>query len=116
MAQEFKKGDTADSYRVYLNDKNSAEDSSKDGVDISGYNDVKFYMRNAVTGNKKIDGKTMNVRDASKGFVEYQWDSSDVDTTGVYEVEIVVNFNDGDETFPSSGFKSLKITSDIEEA
>jgi hypothetical protein len=91
--------------------------TDKDGnVDISGNSSVKFYMRNVETGNKKIDGKEMDVLNASTGRVEYNWDNEDVDTAGVFKAEIVVNFDDGDQPFPSDDFKSIKIGEDIEEA
>jgi len=109
MSVEFKKGDTADPYTAQLEDNNGA-------VDVTGNQQVKFYMKNMETGDKKVDGKQMTVTDPSNGQVKYEWDSEDVDTVGTFESEIVVNFVDGDETFPSNGFKSIRIQPDIEES
>jgi len=109
MAVQFKKGDQADPYTAQLKDANGP-------VDITGNKRVQFYMKNRKTGNKKIEGKTVNVLNASEGRVEYEWDSEDVDTAGVFEAEIVVEFTNGDETWPSNGFKSIKIGEDIEQS
>lgn len=108
MGQSFKKGDTGEPYTGNCQDRDG-------NVDLTGNTSVKFYMRNAETGNVKVDGGDMTVLDAGNGRVEYEWDASDVDTAGVFEAEIVANFQDGDRTFPSNGFKSIKIESDIED-
>lgn len=109
MAVQFKKGDTADPYTAVLEDVDGP-------VDLTGNSKIQLYMRNVKTGTKKIDGKTVDVVNASEGRIRYEWDSEDVDTAGVFEAEFVVEFTDGDETFPSDGFKSIKIGDDIEEA
>jgi len=109
MAVSFKKGDDADPYKATLEDVDGA-------VDLTGVSQVRFYMRNAATGNKKINGKQMTVTDSANGKVKYEWDSEDVDETGLFEAEIVATFTDGDETFPSDDFKSIRINPDIEEA
>lgn len=109
MAVQFKKGDAGDNYSVQLKDADGP-------VDITGNTRVQFYMRNTETGNKKVDGKTADVLDASEGRVEYDWDAEDVDTAGVFEAEFVVEFTDGDETWPSNDFKSIKIGEDIEQS
>ncbi len=111
MSVEFKKGDTADPLQGNLQDQNG-------NADISGFQTVKLYMRNVADGTKKIDGKTMTVLDENTGNVKYEWDAEDVDTTGVYEAEIVVDYGTpgGKETFPSDGFKSIQIVDDIEES
>lgn len=109
MAVQFKKGDTGDPYTVQLKDVDGP-------VDITGNTRVQFYMRNAKTGNKKVNGKTADVLNASEGRVEYKWDSEDVDTAGVFEAEFVVEFANGVETWPSNDFKSIKIGEDIEQS
>ena len=109
MSVEFKKGDTADPYTAVLEDDNGP-------VDITGYSQVRFFMKNVETGNKKIQGAQMNVVNPSEGKVRYEWSDQDVDTVGTFEAEVVVTFVDGDETFPSEGFKSISINEDIEEA
>lgn len=109
MSVTIKKGDTADSYKGNCQDRDGT-------VNISGYSSVKFYMRDANNGTKIVDGKDMTVINETEGLVEYEFDASEVDTAGVYEAEVVVNFQDGDETFPSNGFKSIKIEEDIEDA
>lgn len=88
----------------------------RDGaIDISGNTGIKFYLRNVETGDKKIDGKDASEVNASEGRVKYEWDPEDVDTPGVYEAEFVVSFTDGEQTFPSNNFKSVRIEPDIEE-
>jgi hypothetical protein len=59
----------------------------------------------------------MTITDASGGRVEYSWlsDGSDTDTSGSYEAEVeVVNEDTGRvTTFPSDGYREIRIIEDI---
>ena len=108
MGQSFKKGDTGEPYQGTVEDSDGA-------VDLSVSDGVEFYMENAETGNLKVDGGTMTITDAANGKVEYAWTSSDVDTAGTFKAEVKVLFPDDNRTFPSNGYKSIKIEEDLED-
>lgn len=65
--------------------------------DVSGAT-VAFTMWNAETGNTKINENTTNVAlatDGTDGRVNYNFDSGDLDTAGVFYFEWEVTYADG---------------------
>lgn len=85
-------------------------------VDISGYNEVRFHMQNEyeeVVINDNTSGR-VNVRDASRGKVEYVFSTEDTDTVGKYYAEWQVEYGDGTvETFPTDGYIIIEILEGI---
>ena len=73
MVYKIKRGDTSPKIKFTLRDKNGS-------VDIRGYRDVHFFMRDSdreyVVVADNIDGN-VDVTDAEFGRVEYQWKSDD---------------------------------------
>jgi hypothetical protein len=64
-----------------------------------------FYMKHAVTGALKINGRPVIVTDANAGSVEYRWQTGDTDTPGTYLAEILCTYSDGKpQRFPQRGY------------
>lgn len=64
-------------------------------------------------GTEKVNA-VATIVDASNGIVKYDFTASDTDTTGWYWAEFEVTFSDASiETFPNSGYFSIKITPNL---
>lgn len=111
MTFTIKRGDTSPNIEFELRD---ADGSRKD---ISGYNDVSFYMRDRDTEGVVISDNTSGnviVTDAQRGEVEYDWQSGDTESVSTYDAELEVEFGNGKiETFPNNGFVEIEIVGDI---
>jgi len=110
MVYKIKRGDTSPKIKFTLRNKNGS-------VDIRGYQDVQFFMRDSdkeyVVVADNIAGN-VDVTDAEFGRVEYQWSSGDTDEIGNFEAEIQVEFADGNiETFPNDGYVEIQVMEDI---
>jgi len=110
MVYKIKRGDTSPKIKFTLRDKNGS-------VDIRGYRDIHFFMRDAdreyVIVADNIDGN-VDVTDAEFGRVEYQWKSDDTNEIGNFEAEVQVEFGDGNiETFPNDGYVDIEVVEDI---
>jgi len=87
--------------------------------DISGFNEVKFFMRVPGSGTTKVSetesGGNVTVTDAANGKVKYAWSPEDTDTAGTFEAEWEVEYSDGTvETWPNGNrFIAVKIGPDI---
>ena len=66
--------------------------------------------------SKKIDGATMTVTDAANGMVEYEWSSTETDTEGDFNLEIVVtdDATNATRTFPIDGFVNVRVFEDLQ--
>jgi len=96
----LKQGDTHKDLTVALKHQSSGTSSA---VDLDGVKSVKLYMKKRNSLEKKIDGETMTVTDATNGYVGYSFSASDVDTPGIYDAEVEVVFSDDSiETFPET--------------
>ena len=74
---------------------------------------LKFLMRNRRTKAVKVNA-VATVVSAALGTVSYAWAATDLDTVGVYDVEIEVTFSDATvETFPTGSFHELTVLDDI---
>jgi len=103
----FKKGDTGDPYVANLRANGSQRN-------LDNANTVELFMRGR-DGTNKVDAGSMTITNSGAGKVEYDWDSSDVDTAGIFRTEVKVTFNDGsEETFPSDDYQVIEIEEDLE--
>jgi hypothetical protein len=95
-AQLLDNGDPYD-----LTDKTPELHMNEEGTDIS---------------SKTIDGVAMTVVDETAGEVEYQWDSSETETEGDYNLEVVVvdDTSSNERTFPTDGFVNVRIYEDLQ--
>jgi len=112
MTFTIKRGDTSPNIVFEL--KNSNETNRN----ISGYNNIRFYMRDATTAeviiSEDISGNVI-VEDSQRGYVEYDWSEGDTKKSGLYHSEVEVEFSNGSiETFPNNGFVEIEILEDIE--
>ncbi len=100
----IKEGDTSPSLRYTL---------LPAPIVVSGAT-VRFSMRNRQTTVVKIDRAACAIVDGALGVVQYDWQTADTDTAGVYEAEFEVTYSDGSiETFPNFGAISVVIDADI---
>lgn len=112
MTFTIKRGDTspAIAYRLI-----GADGLAKD---ISGYNDVEFYMRETEDLNVVVQGNVagnVEVTDAANGEVKYDWQAGDTDLAGSYQAEWQVTYGDGSvETFPNNSYIEVEIVEDIQ--
>jgi len=92
-------------------------DDASNPVDITGFREVRFIMRQRGASSPKIDEDTSGavaVTDAANGIVQYEWKSGDTDTNGRFNAEFEVTYSGGDkETFPNSEFIEIHIPKDI---
>jgi hypothetical protein len=64
---------------------------------------------------KSLDGvikinEAMTITDADNGVVQYDWQTGDTDTVGIYYVEFQVTYSDSSiETFPNSGNEVVSV-------
>jgi hypothetical protein len=107
----IKRGDTGPAIEFTLRDQNGNR------VDISGYQDINFYMRDVEEGLLAVENNVsggVGVADAERGNVYYEWESGDTDEIGNYHAELEVIYNDGTrETFPNKGFIDIEVTEDL---
>lgn len=77
--------------------KVTVTDSTGGAIDLTGA-EIRTTMRLSRSTTIKIDRSTViNLSSASGGKFEYQWQSSDSDTTGIYDIEFEIT--------PASGGK-----------
>lgn len=83
--KELTKGDLQPFYFVAI------KDSNDDPVDITGAT-IYCTMR-AEDGTKKINRQTIGITitDGAKGEFEYEWQSGDTDTVGMYDIKFEVD-------------------------
>ena len=80
-------------------------------VDLSSADTVEFHLNERPKSDTNILNENANIKDAANGVVEYQWADGDTDLEPrTYFYEFQVNWDNGDpQTFPNTGFKTLKI-------
>ena len=106
--QVWSKGDTEPPVRGTIEEDDG---TPPDNLNLA---EIKFHMRNEDTGDKKIDGKTATLVDASTGEVKYEWDAEDTDTVATFESWWTVHWADGKMTVPNAGNEPLEITEEGE--
>lgn len=96
---ERRVGDTAKIYSAVLTYKNtSGVDTAKDLTGLT----VTFTMINAADGTTKVDAASATIVTAASGIVSYDFQSTDVDTAGVYWGSFAVTESSEDDTYPAS--------------
>jgi hypothetical protein len=101
MAFTIKQNDTSPSIQVTL------EDSAFVAIPLLGAS-VKIHMK-SLDGVIKING-AMTIVDADNGIIQYDWQTGDTDTVGIYYVEFQVTYSDSSiETFPNSGNEVVSV-------
>jgi len=107
----LKRGDQSPTIKYQLLDEQG------DPVDITGFQEVRFLMRPRGASSPKVDDDTngaVAVTDAANGIVQYEWDSSDTDTSGSFKAEWEVAYSGGDtETFPNTEYINIYIQRDL---
>lgn len=112
MVFHIKQNDTSPAIRFQLQDQN------RDPVDISGFENLRFFMQKENSKNPTViaDQDTgVSAPDVENGIVQYDWEEGDTDTAGDYDAEFEVVFSGGErETFPNRRDISVKIEEDIQ--
>lgn len=103
MPFTIKRNDRRPRYRVNL---------TTDGTpaDLSAATSVKFLMKQGST--LKVS-QPATIVDPLTGLVEYAWAAGDTDTPGEYNVEFEVSWGLETQTFPSVGYFTCTIESDL---
>tara|TARA_R110000851_G_scaffold315760_1_gene478422 strand:+ start:1396 stop:1716 length:321 start_codon:yes stop_codon:yes gene_type:complete len=105
MAFTIKQNDTSPSLGATL------KDAQLTPVSLVGAT-VKLHM-NSLDGVAKIN-QTVTITDAENGVIQYDWQSGDTDTVGVYYAEFQVTFSGGFvETFPNDGNLTVSIVKEL---
>lgn len=111
MAADFhlKRGDTLPKLTLTL-----VNEATSTGYDITGYTSITYWFKNVATASTA--SRAGVAVDAATGSVQYQLVTGDWDwfTVGEYELEVKVVIPDGKITFPTEGYKRLKIEEDLE--
>ncbi len=82
-------------------------------MDLSGFQ-VEARVRSTVSGEKIVD-EPIGLIDARNGIVEYDWNTNDTQTAGIYEGEVTAVENQGCiMTFPNNGYFNIKVNERIE--
>lgn len=82
-------------------------------VDLTGCT-VRFLMLGYGKSELKINRETTLIQDAANGIVWFVFETGDTAEAGHYKAEFEVSFPDGrKETFPSNGFITIEIKSDL---
>jgi len=105
MSESFhlKAGDTAPRIEAVLKSNNG------DPVDLR-VSTVSFRLLKPRGGDVLFENSA-NVVNGTEGIVQYQWDESDTENSGLYNAEFVVEYNDDTiESFPNDGYHDVIIT------
>ena len=101
----IKRGDTRNCIKAIL------KNASGDPVNLVGCS-VKFHM--APLRQPAIVSRAAHIEDAEAGEVWVVWVPGETDSTGIYQAEFEVMYQDGRrETFPNKGYISLLIQNDL---
>ena len=113
MTRRIKQGATSPALTMTLQE--TTEAGVTQALDVSTATtitvDIKSRDRNTVAVE---NGTCSYVTDGTDGQVTYSWSSGDTDTTGGFDVEVVVTWPDSTVTkFPDEGYGEVHITDDL---
>jgi len=112
MTFTIKRGDTSPAIKARL-----VPADINQGGGITGYNEVRFLMRDSSDYETIVDDNTsgnVTVIDEDAGIVTYSWQDGDTDETGMFEAEWEVTYSDNSiETFPNDRYIDIEIIGDI---
>ena len=112
MAFEIKRGDRRPHYRIQLTQTNPDDPTQVNPADLSLATAAYFIMSSS-TGTIKVNRGAMTFVDRFNGIVEYAWAATDTNTAGTYNVEIEIDWAGEPQTFPSSGYFTITIDTDL---
>jgi hypothetical protein len=113
VSYQIKQNDTRPVYAVQLLDQVGTPGETP--LDLTSATTIKLKMRvKGSIGDPKVDG-VMTVTDAAAGKAEYEWQPTDLDTVGLYDVEFEITWADlGVETVPNDGYLELEVVDDLD--
>lgn len=106
----LKAGDTLPVFKAQLLDNGEPYDLTDKTAELH------MNEEGTDTSSKTVDGEQMTVNDATSGQVEYQWSSTETETQGDYNLEVVVidDTSSNERTFPTNGFINVRIYDDLQ--
>lgn len=114
MAFTIKRGDTKPALRVQIEDENNKP------INLSNVSKVRFIAdtdtdtETSPVIDKNDSDPPLEIIDAEKGIVQYNWKEGDTDEAEGLLTEFEIEYNDGTvETFPNSGYILINIQPDI---
>lgn len=91
------------------------KDANGDAVDLTNATAVKFWLKNAQTGEVKINGADATFQNPrTAGQVKYEWDADDLDTPGEWEAEFKLTWPTSlPQTTPNDGRILVTVTAGV---
>lgn len=91
------------------------KDANGDAVDLTNATDVKFWLKNAQTGEVKINGAAADfLNPRTSGKVKYNWGATDLDTPGEWEAEFKLTWPTAlPQTTPNDGRILVTVTAGV---
>ena len=114
MAFKIKRKDTRPRYVVPLVD--NFEEVGEAPIDLTTLEKVFFIMRTKGEegGEPEIKEEAEVLGDPKDGVVQYTWQTGDTDTTGNFNVEFELQWEDGGiETVPNESFFEVVVVADL---
>ncbi len=101
MVETFKQGATGQDIEATLRDQDGV-------VDLTNASSVQIHFLD--DEGETITKNDVEITDAEKGEVKYEWKSGDIiETKGIYQVEVIVTDASGENHFPSERNKSIEV-------
>lgn len=86
------------------------------GFDLSTVSNPSVTVVIGATDNEPQASGECEIVDAPNGVVEYDWVDGDTSSPGVYQCEFVVRGDSMESTFPSEGYSTVHIQSEVRES
>lgn len=103
---KLKTGDTGPALRVQLIDEEGNPEN------LSSFNGT-LRVKKAQSDSLAIDS-SVTIFDAERGIVEYDWQSGDTDTEGIYKAEVQTTDGTDVITYPNDHFFRVHIMENLE--
>jgi hypothetical protein len=77
---------------------------------------VRFLAKSQTSGQAIINTTNVQVVDAQRGVIQYNWQPQDTEVHGIYDIEFQLTMPGSQRiTFPNCGFKTLEIVHNIDD-
>ena len=107
----IKRNDTLPSLSIKVKSRNCI--NAEIAFNLSGVTATTFTMMDE-NGSMKISSASAQTTSISGGTVQYNWSSTDTDTSGRYKGEFELRFSDGNKlSIPTLGAIDIKILDDL---
>lgn len=113
MAFTIKQHDTRPAYVADL--KDNVGTTLEAAIDLTDATSVTFKMRAMGATGAPFISRAMTIVSTTGGRVQHNWQSGDTATTGTFQVEFEIAWNDaGTETVPNVDYMTVIVTDDLD--